>query len=131
MREKENLANAREPKAYRERNRRYWWNHREKQLERTRLVRLKKLAKRFGVSPEFLVGILEKQGQSCAICKKKFDQSVLSSRAVLDHDHETDEIRGYLCNSCNIAIGCFQESLEFIESAAAYLKRGRGGADGR
>lgn len=43
--------------------------------------------------------LLEKQGHSCAICGE------LAERLVLDHDHSTGQVRGYLCNRCNLKIG--------------------------
>ncbi len=43
----------------------------------------------------------------------------------LDHDHETGEFRGWLCNLCNTAIGKLGDTLEGIERAAAYLKKTR------
>jgi hypothetical protein len=92
---------------------------------------LRRQAEKHRVTVEYLKSLLESQNYLCPICDKQFDQSVLTSRAVLDHDHETDKIRGYICNNCNIAIGCFQESLEVIEKAAEYLRRTRGGADGK
>lgn len=38
---------------------------------------------------------------SCEICGKKFN----FEEVVLDHDHETDKIRGVLCSSCNVYLG--------------------------
>ena len=43
--------------------------------------------------------LLEKQGHSCAICGE------LAEKLVLDHDHSTGQVRGYLCNRCNLKIG--------------------------
>jgi hypothetical protein len=39
----------------------------------------------------------------CAICSKPEKYGVAGM--VLDHDHETDLIRGYLCGVCNSAEG--------------------------
>lgn len=39
----------------------------------------------------------------------------------LDHDHETKEFRGWLCNSCNLGIGHLGDNLDGILRAAAYL----------
>jgi recombination endonuclease VII len=41
------------------------------------------------------------QDDRCAVCGKKLK----SSRMVLDHDHETALIRGYLCRGCNVKEG--------------------------
>jgi hypothetical protein len=40
-----------------------------------------------------------------------------------DHDHETGEFRGWLCNDCNASIGKLGDNLEGLMKAVAYLKR--------
>ena len=52
----------------------------------------------------FKRGLLAKQGGCCPICKKPIDLSV-PREGVVDHDHETGEIRGVLHRSCNSAEG--------------------------
>lgn len=42
---------------------------------------------------------------------------------VVDHDHETDEVRGVLCSPCNVALGYMQDSPSRLRSAASYLER--------
>jgi len=44
----------------------------------------------------------------------------------IDHDHTTGEMRGLLCNDCNMAIGMAKDSPERLEAMAAYLRE-RGG----
>ena len=41
----------------------------------------------------------------------------------LDHDHETESFRGWLCKNCNVGIGLFGESIERLQQAIDYLKR--------
>lgn len=41
----------------------------------------------------------------------------------LDHCHVTGEFRGWLCTSCNTAIGKLGDNLEGLYRAIAYLKR--------
>ena len=52
-------------------------------------------------------GLLQRQGGVCPICEQKINQSVRgrSSDYVVDHCHETGEIRGVLHRSCNAAEG--------------------------
>ncbi len=68
----------------------------------------------------------EKYAGLCAICnnpqtrtnRKDGTQQPL----FIDHDHETDEIRGMLCNDCNRGLGFFKDNFEILDKASAYLK---------
>ena len=59
---------------------------------------------------------LEQQGASCAICRRSSDVKLK-----YDHDHATGEGRGYLCHSCNIALGQFGDNTELLRRAIRYL----------
>lgn len=52
----------------------------------------------------------------CEICSRK-------RNLVLDHDHSSDEIRGFICYRCNVALGVFEDSLQGLEKAQNYLIR--------
>lgn len=52
---------------------------------------------------------------SCAICST-------SERLYLDHDHATNQPRGFLCQKCNSGLGMFEDDVSRIEKAAAYLR---------
>src|ERR1035437_5063849 len=41
----------------------------------------------------------------------------------IDHDHKTGAFRGWLCSSCNRALGTFGDSVEGLNKAIAYLHR--------
>jgi hypothetical protein len=43
----------------------------------------------------------------------------------VDHDHETGEVRGLLCFSCNVGIGAFKEEAALVEAAVYYLHQSR------
>jgi hypothetical protein len=57
----------------------------------------------------------------CPICKKTTIPG-LTSKVVLDHDHETGRIRGWICDSCNTGIGRFKDNITLLENAIRYLK---------
>ena len=40
----------------------------------------------------------------------------------IDHCHETNAIRGYLCRPCNKALGALGDNLEGVSRIVAYLK---------
>ena len=41
----------------------------------------------------------------------------------MDHDHKTGDFRGWLCDSCNKALGHLKNSKEIIFSLAVYLEK--------
>lgn len=59
------------------------------------------------------------QGGVCAIC----GTSPGKKKLAIDHNHETDKVRGLLCMSCNIALGHTDENIEVLENMIAYIKR--------
>ncbi len=70
--------------------------------------------------------MLEKQNNVCAICFKKEirmdSRNNKISRLCVDHCHETGKIRGLLCHKCNLALGCYDDSIENLKSAIKYLE---------
>ena len=59
--------------------------------------------------------LLEEQSGCCAICEK-------NEKLHVDHDHNTGEVRGLLCGSCNLAIGLMRDNYKIAEAAATYLR---------
>jgi len=41
----------------------------------------------------------------------------------LDHCHDTDVFRGWLCHRCNVGIGFLGDTLEGLNKAIAYLEK--------
>lgn len=62
------------------------------------------------------------QNGKCATCGKH--QSELKASLHLDHNHETKEIRGLLCSSCNLILGQVKENITTLENMITYLKKG-------
>jgi hypothetical protein len=58
--------------------------------------------------------MLAEQGGFCAICKEAPAEHV-------DHDHETERVRGLLCFNCNGALGQFRDRRDLMLAAIAYL----------
>ena len=61
--------------------------------------------------------MLEKQNGLCAICK----QPPINEPLCIDHNHETDEIRGLLHRVCNTGIGNLKDNSALCRLAADYL----------
>jgi hypothetical protein len=73
----------------------------------------------YGISDVEYQSLLDSQGGVCAIC----NLPDLNKRLGVDHDHETDEIRGLLCGTCNLALGLFGDDRDRLRSAIEYLER--------
>ena len=54
---------------------------------------------------------------NCPACNR------LTSRWVLDHCHHTDQFRGYICNSCNLGFGKFNDDPDLMSQALNYLTK--------
>jgi formate dehydrogenase maturation protein FdhE len=55
----------------------------------------------------------------CELCGDEFSDKL---RADLDHDHDTQQFRGWLCSHCNRGLGHFRDSPERLQKAITYLK---------
>ena len=71
---------------------------------------------RYGITSEDYDLMLISQGKACAICKDK------NKKLFVDHSHDTKNVRGLLCHSCNILLGNAKDSPHILERAIAYLK---------
>jgi hypothetical protein len=61
----------------------------------------------------------------CPICNKGSDLTINGNRYqgtwALDHCHDTETFRGYLCHKCNKALGMFEDNTEYLNKAIKYL----------
>ena len=80
----------------------------------------------FGLSPKQQDELLASQGGGCAICRY-IPQA--GERLYIDHDHNDNRVRGFLCNPCNRALGLFKDDLGRVLAAARYLGGNRLVAD--
>tara|TARA_R100000808_G_scaffold3342_1_gene11969 strand:- start:4930 stop:5379 length:450 start_codon:yes stop_codon:yes gene_type:complete len=80
----------------------------------------KKLREEEGPPPENYV---------CPICKKNSNSSSTINGNeyqgvwALDHCHDTETFRGYLCHKCNKGLGHFNDSPEYLNNAIEYLNK--------
>ena len=56
------------------------------------------------------------KGQRCEICGD------LPKRIVWDHDHATNQFRGWLCIRCNQALGLVYDRTDILERMEGYLR---------
>jgi len=81
----------------------------------------------YGISQEDFKRMLENQGDSCAICKKK---GWNGKGPAVDHDHTTGKVRSLLCVKCNAALGQIGDDPNLALALARYLNRHKGLSDG-
>lgn len=74
----------------------------------------------YGITTEDYNLILSKQNNVCAICSKE-ETAKGKFKLAIDHCHETNSIRGLLCNKCNRALGLFGENPDVIQRAKDYV----------
>lgn len=75
-----------------------------------------------GIAIEEVKLILKSQDDKCAICEKLIFVSGQTG-AHVDHCHNSNIIRGILCQKCNQGLGLFNENINFLLNAISYLKK--------
>lgn len=80
------------------------------------------LREHFGISLTDYQEILAKQKGKCAICGSTTSKVKIAKYLYVDHDHNTGEIRGLLCNNCNFGIGQFKDDVNLLLKAVEYLE---------
>lgn len=84
------------------------------------------MRKRYGVTTEHFEFLLESQDNSCAICGMELNADLSykgrETKPVVDHCHNTGDVRGILCNSCNLIIGHAKDDIDRLSRAIVYLK---------
>lgn len=81
--------------------------------------------KRYSLSKDDLLRMMEEQGNKCLICPRTFEEFVPH----VDHDHTCCPsgsscgkcIRGLLCVDCNRGLGSFRDDPALLRAAAVYL----------
>jgi hypothetical protein len=77
-----------------------------------------RLQRTYGITADVYWQLYEFQGGTCYICRWAKGKT---KRLCVDHDHETGEVRGLLCNRCNRMVGFARDSSEYFQRAADYL----------
>lgn len=91
----------------------------ERGVESSRRAHLKRM---FGITLEEYETKLAEQNGVCYIC---FSEETTPGKKFLavDHCHESNSIRGLLCNRCNRALGLLKDDISILENAIKYLKK--------
>ena len=68
----------------------------------------KKTCRRYGITFERYDELRSKT--NCAICDAEFSEESKMTRGVIDHNHETGEVRDAICQKCNITLGYIENN---------------------
>lgn len=84
-------------------------------------IRDQQNSKTHGISSE---EYKERRDRPCEICGEfKLEPGQRGGGMQLDHDHETNKLRGTLCGRCNRGVGLFDDKPERLRAAAEYIER--------
>lgn len=86
------------------------------------------LRRHFGIGLADYAVLIAAQDNKCAICNEEETEmrgGKVKALAV-DHNHETDEVRGLLCVACNTGLGKFGDDRERLLAAIKYLDKHSG-----
>ena len=84
------------------------------------------LRHRYGIDLPDYERILAEQGGVCAVCKqppsKHNTRAHWNGKLCVDHCHDSEKVRGLLCNDCNLAVG-YGKTEAVLLAAAEYVRR--------
>lgn len=89
------------------------------------------LKRKYGITLKEYEEIFELQNGGCVICgstvanREWKNGRVQRMKLFVDHCHKTGKVRGLLCNTCNVGIAQFKDSVELLIKAAMYLTNSR------
>lgn len=97
-------------------NRRRWYNSSDgKKSNRKAMLKLK-----FGMTLEEYDLMLTNQQGCCKVCGDHIED--LSKFLAVDHNHITGNVRGLLCNRCNVALGMLREDTNIMKNLIKYVE---------
>ena len=110
---------------YPERHRMWCRRWKEANVERKKFTdRRSFLKNKYGITIEGYDIRYDAQNGKCAICKregKRFTTNGRKDSLEIDHCHNTQEIRGLLCRSCNMGLGLLSDTPEGLHRALQYI----------
>lgn len=84
-------------------------------------IRNYQLKRNYGITLDEYNKMLVSQNHRCAICE--VDEVHAGKNGLyVDHNHETNQVRGLLCPKCNFLIGLAQENTSVLQEAIEYLR---------
>ncbi len=85
----------------------------------SRIDKRRRLKRKYGLSPETVEAMRQKQGGRCAICERA------TSRLFVDHCHTRGHVRALLCQTCNTFLGWYEKKADTILRFQHYIEAQR------
>lgn len=76
---------------------------------------------KFGITISEYNDMFSEQEGKCVICG--IHQNELTKSLAVDHCHETGNIRGLLCQTCNLMLGYSGDDIEILKKSIKYLNK--------
>lgn len=87
---------------------------------------LQEVVRKYDVDPAWFDEQMQKQGGSCACCRRDFAWGKKQTTPHVDHCHESQKVRGILCNRCNTVLGLCQDDKNLLSALARYVSECHG-----
>ena len=85
------------------------------------------LKKNYGIHTGIRNQMMEEQDSKCLTCFSTIEfvqgKNLSTEHAVVDHCHETGEVRGILCGRCNTILGRARDDDELLFRLGKYVQR--------
>ena len=88
----------------------------------TESARVRLLKRKFNLTHREYEQLYQNQNGLCAVCGES--EMVDGRHLAVDHDHETEKIRGLLCGRCNLMLGRIENNMEITLKMLKYIKVG-------
>ena len=77
--------------------------------------------RRYRLSYNTLEGMMDEQLGCCGSCGKSLIYPKSVRNYSIDHNHDTGNVRGLLCNECNVALGLLKDDVDTVTGLLKYL----------
>ena len=94
--------------------------------ENRRKAYQQEVRRKYGVDADWFDKQMHAQGGKCLCCGVAFAWGDKFTTPHVDHCHDSNAVRGLLCNRCNSVLGLCKDSQELLANLAKYLKKCHG-----
>ena len=107
-------------KKYQEKNRdKILKRNREKYKNNPELYKERRIIYKYGITYKDKEEMYMSQDSRCLICDNQFPIQELH----IDHNHNTNEVRGLLCPQCNTSLGLLKENINTLMNMISYIEQ--------